>query len=308
MTSPLTLDDLAGDPKRTRKANGMRRFFGITATSAIVITVAIVVTLVFQAAKFVTQIDFGQLWGFTGWFPRLGQFEFPAILYGSLVITVIAILIAGPIGLAAAIYLSEYARPRVRATVKPVLEILAGIPSVVVGFFTVAFINPTLVQRFVPSAGNFNLIAAGVGVGVLIIPLVSSISEDALNSVPDSLREASEGLGAKKITTVTKVVVPAAVSGIVAAFIVAISRALGETLVVSLAASGSGAAEFTLNPADPGLTMTGAMANLAYGSDQVTGEQSAAQSLYLVGFVLFLLTLGLNILADRFVRKYRKAY
>jgi phosphate transport system permease protein len=308
VTAPLTIDDLAGDPKRTRRARAMRLVFAATATSAIVITFAIVVTLVLQAARFITQIDLGQLWGFSGWFPRQGQFEFPTILYGSLMITLIAILIAGPIGLASAVYLSEYARPRVRSTVKPVLEILAGIPSVVVGFFTVAFINPTIVQRFVPGSGNFNLIAAGIGVGVLIIPLVSSISEDALASVPNSLREASEGLGARKITTVTKVVVPAAISGIVAAFIVAISRAIGETLVVTLAAGGAGGAEFRLDPAQAGLTMTGAMANLATGSDQVTGVESAAQSLYLVGFVLFVITLGLNVLADRIVRKYRQAY
>jgi phosphate transport system permease protein len=308
VTAPLTIDDLAGDRRRTRRAENMRRLFALAATSAIVITIAIVVTLSVQAVKFVTQVDLGQLWGFEGWFPRLGQFEFPAILYGSLVITLIAVAFAGPMGLAAAIYLSEYARPKVRSTIKPILEILAGIPSVVVGFFTVAFINPTVVQRFVPGAGAYNLIAAGLGVGVLIIPLVASISEDALKAVPDTLREASEGLGAKKITTVTRVVVPAAISGIVAAFIVAVSRALGETLVVSLAASGSGSAEFSANPADPGLTMTGAMANLAYGSDQVTGAESAAQSLYLVGFVLFLITLGLNILANRFVRKYRQAY
>ena len=150
--------------------------------------------------------------------------------------------------------------------------------------------------------------AAGVGVGVLIIPLVASISEDALRSVPASLREASTGLGARKSTTVIKVVLPAALSGIVAAFIVAVSRALGETLVVTLAAGAAGGAELNLNPTGAGLTMTAAMANLATGSDQVTGVGNAVKSLYLVGALLFVFTLGLNLVADRFVRRFRQAY
>ena len=163
-------------------------------------------------------------------------------------------------------------------------------------------------QNLIPSAQRGNLVAAGVGVGVLIIPLVASISEDALKAVPNSLREASVGLGARKVTTVTRVVLPAALSGIVAAFIVATSRALGETLVVTLAGGAAGGAAFDANPANSGLTMTAAMANLATGSDQVTGSTSAVQSLYLVGLLLFLFTLGLNLLADRFVRRYRQVY
>jgi phosphate transport system permease protein len=145
-------------------------------------------------------------------------------------------------------------------------------------------------------------------VGVLIIPLVASISEDALSSVPDSLREASVGLGARKMTTTVRVVLPAALSGIVAAFIVAVSRAIGETLVVTLAGGAAGGSAFQPNPADSGLTMTAAMANLASGSDQVTGVGNAVQSLYLVGFLLFLMTFALNLVADRFVRRFRQEY
>lgn len=307
MTAPLSVNDLAGDPKRTRRATRMRRLFTLAASSAIIVTFAIVATVIVEAVRFLVDVDLSTLLA-DSWYPRRGEFGLSTLFYGSAVVTVIALLVAGPLGLAAAIYLSEYARPSVRKTVKPVLEILAGIPSVVVGFFTLNFISPDLVQTFVPSAQRGNLIAAGMGVGVLIIPLVASISEDALRAVPDSLREASVGLGARKVTTVTRVVLPAALSGIVAAFIVATSRALGETLVVTLAGGAAGGAAFDANPANSGLTMTAAMANLATGSDQVTGAGNAVLSLYLVGLLLFLFTLGLNLLADRFVRRYRQVY
>lgn len=307
MTDVCTVEDLAGDPRRQRKARRMHLLLMAAASSAILITLAIVATLVVEAAVFLLDVDVSSLWA-DGWFPREGRFGLPTIFVGSLYVTVIAILVAGPIGLAAAVYLSEYADRRTRKLVKPVLEILAGIPSVVIGYFTLNFISPDLVQRFIPSAERGNLVAAGVGVGVLIIPLVASISEDALQSVPTSLREASVGLGARKLTTVVRVVLPAAVSGIVAAFIVAISRALGETLVVTLAGGAAGGAPFDLNPADSGLTMTAAMANLATGSDQVTGAGNAVQSLYLVGFLLFLFTFGLNVVADRVVRRFRETY
>jgi len=307
VTAPLSVNDLAGDPKRTRRATRMRRLFTLAASSAIIVTFAIVATVIVEAVRFLVDVDLSSLLA-DSWYPRRGEFGLSTLFYGSAVVTVIALLVAGPLGLAAAIYLSEYARPGVRKTVKPVLEILAGIPSVVVGFFTLNFISPDLVQTFVPSAQRGNLIAAGIGVGVLIIPLVASISEDALRAVPDSLREASVGLGARKVTTVTRVVLPAALSGIVAAFIVATSRALGETLVVTLAGGAAGGAAFDANPANSGLTMTAAMANLATGSDQVTGAGNAVLSLYLVGLLLFLFTLGLNLLADRFVRRYRQVY
>ena len=305
--SPLTLDDLAGNVRRVRRERLMRRLFVVAASSTVLITVGIVATLAVEALTFLFDVDLSSLWS-DGWFPREGKFGVGTLFVGSFWVTVVAITVAGPVGLAGAIYLSEYARPGVRKVIKPVLEILAGIPSVIVGFFTLNFISPTLVQKLIPSAERGNLIAAGVGVGVLIIPLVASISEDAIRSVPASLREASTGLGARKVTTTVRVVLPAALSGIVAAFIVAISRALGETLVVTLAGGAAGGAAFNPNPADSGLTMTAAMANLASGSDQVTGVGNAVKSLYLVGALLFLFTLGLNLIADRFVRRFREEY
>ena len=191
---------------------------------------------------------------------------------------------------------------------KPILEILAGIPSVVIGFFALTVISPDLVQGLFSDAPQFNLLAAGLGVGILTIPLIASISEDALRSVPNALREASEGLGARKMTTTVQVVIPAAVSGLMAALIVGVSRAIGETMVVAIAAGASGGSLFTTDPLEPGQTMTAAMASLATGTDQVRGASGAFQSLFFVGLVLFVITLVLNILSERFVRRVRQRY
>ena len=211
-------------------------------------------------------------------------------------------------GLLSAIYLSEYANPRTRRFVKPVLEVLAGIPSVVLGFFALTWISPVIVQRLNPGTPDFNLFAAGLGVGILTIPLIASISEDAMRAVPSALREASYGLGARRITTSLSVVIPAATSGIVAAIILGISRAVGETMVVAVAAGGSGGAQFTLDPYDQGQTITAAMAALATGTDRVAGASAAFQSLFFLGLLLFLITFALNQLGDVFVRRTRQQY
>jgi phosphate transport system permease protein len=196
----------------------------------------------------------------------------------------------------------------VRRTVKPILEILAAIPSVVLGFFALTVLSPTLMDRICPGPTPvFNMAAAGVAVGILITPLVASIAEDAMYAVPSSLREASYGLGARKRTTSLRVVFPAAVSGIVASLIVGFSRALGETMIVALVAGGVGGAVFNLNPCLPGQTMTAAMTAQAIGSDQAAGGL-AYSSLFFVGMLLFLMTLALNLLSERFVRRIRSAY
>jgi phosphate transport system permease protein len=192
--------------------------------------------------------------------------------------------------------------------VKPVLEVLAGIPSVVLGFFALTFINPVFVQTLVPTAKGFNLAAAAIAVGILTVPLVATISEDSMKAVPQSLREASYGLGARRVTTATRVVVPAAISGIVAAIILGVSRAVGETMVVAIAAGASGGSLRSWNPFEPGQTMTAAMAALATGSDQVAGDNAAFQSLFFVGLLLFAITLALNVVGDAFVRRVRQTY
>lgn len=303
----LTLADLRGDPRRVRTERIVKAVLTAAATVSVLISAGIIWSLARETFTFVTEVNWDAVLFSDGWWPRQGVYDLRTILVGSLWVTVIAMVVAVPVGLGSAIYLSEYARPSVRRVLKPTLEVLAGIPSVVLGFFVLSVISPSVVQRIFDN-GLFSLAAAGIGVGILSIPLVASVSEDALRSVPVALREASYGLGAKKITTVTQVVLPAAVSGLVAAFILAVSRAIGETMVVFIAGGAAGNQAFELSPLEPGLTMTAAMATQAKGTDQVVGEALTFQSLYFVGAVLFVVTLGLNLVADRFVRKVRQAY
>ncbi len=302
----LTVADLQGSPRRRRKEALIRRLlFGAGALS-IVINVLIVVTLFDGTVDFLSSVDLSTLWT-DGWFPRRNQFDVRTIVAGTLLVSAIAMVVAAPLGLGAAMYLSEYASPRSRRALKPILEVLAGIPSVVMGFFALTWISPNIMQRFW-DATAFNVGAAGIGVGILITPLVASVAEDAMFAVPRSLREAAYGLGAKKRHTTIRIVFPAAVSGIVAALILGLSRAIGETLVVAIAAGGTGGSLFSLDPTQPGQTMTAAMTALATGSDQVKGASEAFPSLFFVGTMLFLMTLLLNVVSERFVRRVRKRY
>jgi phosphate transport system permease protein len=303
----LTVADLQCATRRRRKERLIRSAFLGAATLSVLISALILTVLVGEAGVFLSKIHLRSLLS-DGWFPRRDMFDIRTIFAGTLIVSLIAMLVATPLGLGAAVYLSEYASRRVRRRLKPILELLAGIPSVVMGFFALTFISPALIQRLFSSAGIFNMTAAGIGVGILVTPLVASIAEDAMHAVPNSLREASYGLAARKRSTSLRVVVPAAVSGIVAALIVGVSRAIGETMVVAIAAGATGGSLFTLNPLGPGQTMTGAMAALATGSDQVTGGTAAFNSLFFVGLLLFVMTLGLNVLSERFVRKVRRRY
>jgi phosphate transport system permease protein len=306
---PLRLEDLRGDPRRRRTESFMRWFLFTAAFVSVVVSALIVLSLVRESWTFVTEVDWReQVFASEGWFPRRGIYSISTLVVGSLIVTVVGMALAVPIGLGAAIYLSEYASPRVRRILKPTLEVLAGIPSVVIGFFTLTFIAPEVVQNIRSGSPQQTMFAAGLGVGLLIIPLVASVSEDAMRSVPNALREASYGMGAKKITTTVRVVIPAAVSGLTAAAIIAISRAIGETMVVFIAAGRSGGALFETDPFQPGLTMTAAMASVASGTDSVVGEGLTFQSLFFVGILLFVVTMSLNLVADRFVRRVRQKY
>ena len=304
----ITLEDLRGDRGRIRAERTVRVVLTAAAATSILISVLIVFSLARETWTFVTQVEWATVLSSDGWFPRRGEYSIATVLAGSGIVTVVAMAIALPVGLGSAIYLSEYARPGVRKVLKPTLEILAGIPSVVLGFFAISFISPEIVQRFFGATSLFNLMAAGLGVGILSIPLVASVSEDALRSVPNALREASYGMGARKITTTVRVVLPAAVSGLVAASILAVSRAIGETMVVFIAGGAGGGTLFKLDPLEPGLTMTAAMASQATGTDAVVGEALTFQSLFFVGSVLFLITFVLNVIASRFVRRVRQSY
>jgi phosphate transport system permease protein len=293
---------------RRRTDTTMRWVFLSAALTTFAVTVAIITILAVDAWDFFSRVDKSALWGQIGWFPRRGLFDIPTLVVGTLVVTVIAMIVAVPLGIGAAIYLSEYAKPHTRRVLKPVLEVLAGIPSVVLGFFAISFINPNLVRRFFDQAQAANLAAAAVAVGVLSVPIIASVAEDALRAVPMSLREASYGLGARRSATAFRVVFPAAVSGIIAALVLGMSRAIGETMVVAIAAGATGGSLFHFDPLLPGQTMTAAMASLGFGSDQVAGDNLAFQSLYFVGALLFLLTLLLNFVGDRLVRRIREEY
>jgi len=299
---------LAGSPSRRRRETAIRWALQVAAAVSIVVSILIVYSLFESALRFLLSLEeISALWASEGWQPRSLHFDLRTIFVASIIISGVSVLVSTPLGVGAAVYLSEYANPRARRIVKPILEVLAGVPSVVLGFFALTFITPNVVKVIFPSANGFNMLSAGIAVGVLTSPLMASITEDSLRAVPHSLREASFGLGARKLATTIKVVVPAAISGIVAAFILTISRAIGETMVVTIAAGGSGSSPFQASPLEPSLTMTSAIANLALGSDApVVGDPFA--SLYFVGLLLFLVTLGLNILGDRLVRKYRRAY
>lgn len=298
---------LRGSPRRRRKERAVRLLFQGAALLSLVVSIAIVVALIGQAVSWLFDIEIGMLWG-EGWFPRQDDFDILTLLSGTLIVAGIAMLVAAPLGLGAAMYLSEYASPRARRVLKPILEVLAGIPSVVLGYFALVVITPDLVQRLFSGAGAFSLLSAGIAVGILVTPLVASVAEDAMFAVPGALREAAYGIGARRRTVTTRVVVPAAVSGIVASLILGISRAIGETMVVAIAGGATAGALRTFNPTDRGQTMTGAISSLAIGSDQVQGSTLAFDGLYFVGICLFLITFVLNLMSDRFVRRVRKDY
>jgi phosphate transport system permease protein len=305
-TSTPTID-LSGSRPRLRRERRVRRLFTAAAVTSILISLLILGSLVEEAWAFLSKVDLSHLWTL-GWFPRRDMFDIKTVLMGTLIISLIAMLVATPLGLGSAIYLSEYATPRARRWLKPILEVLAGIPSVVLGYFALTWISPNIVQRLYAHAGVFSMAAAGIAVGILVTPLVASVTEDAMRAVPHALREASYGLGAKKASTVTRVVFPAAASGIVASLILGLSRAIGETMVVAMAAGAVGGSLFQVNPFQPGQTMTAAMTALAIGSDQVAGSTNAFQSLFFLGLLLFLMTLALNLISDRFVRRVREKY
>lgn len=310
MPSPpgVRLEDLRVDPSRARTQRILRRLFFASAALAIIITGGIIWVLLWDSLTFLSNVTLDQL--FNGvWEPRSNRYDIPTLLIGTTVISLIGMLIAVPLGLGAAIYLAEYASPRTRGILKPILEVLAAIPSVVLGFFALTVLSPSLItpicdviQGLAPPI--FNMAAAGVAVGILITPLVASVSEDAMYAVPNSLREASYGLGARKRATTLRVVFPAAVSGIVAAMILGLSRAIGETMIVSIAAGGTGGGTRIWDPCLPGQTMTAAMVALAIGSDQTTtGPQYS--SLFFVGLMLFAITFILNLVSESYVRRMR---
>lgn len=255
-----------------------------------------------EVAQEVTLLEF---FGKTEWNPQIGKFGIWALVNATLVTSVIALTVALPLGLAVAIYLSEYATDRARGTLKPILEVLSGVPTVVYGYFALTFMTPLL--RSILGAGVveiYNTASAGLVMGILILPIVSSMSEDALSAVPNGLREAAYALGATKLETALKVVVPAAFSGITAAFIVAASRAIGETMIVAVAA-GAGS-NFTFNPFKGAETMTGHIVRISGGD--LSYNSLDYNSIFAIGLMLFFMTLFLNVVSQRIVERFREEY
>mgnify|MGYP002475889726 CR=1 FL=1 len=274
---------------------------------SILTTVGIVYEIGKEALLFFNSPEVN-LWGFfTGvkWQPQAGLFGILPLVNATLTTTFFAMLIAVPLGLSVAIYLSEYATPALRSWLKPTLEVLAGIPTVVYGYFALTFMTPLLRAIFGKEVVNiYNTASAGLVMGILILPLIASMSEDALSAVPRSLREAAYGLGATKLETVIKIVLPAAISGLAAALIVGISRAIGETMIVALAA-GAGP-NFTFNPFKGAETMTGHIVRISGGD--LSYDSIDYNSLFAIGILLFFGTLILNIVSQRIVRRFRDVY
>ena len=279
--------------------------FFACAIVSIFTTIAILFTLFYQALSFFDEIP---LWDFltgTRWTPILKPRSYGVLplVSGTLLVTAIAAIVALPIGLMTAIFLSEYAPDKLRRVLKPILEILAGVPTVVYGYFALTFVTP-LLQTILSDLIIFNALSAGLVMGVMIIPMVSSLSEDAMISVPRSLREGAYALGANRYEVSLKIVVPAALSGIIAAFILAISRAIGETMLVTIAAGAT--PKLTFNPMESIQTMTAYIVQLSLGESPVGSLEY--NTIFAVGLVLFAMTLMMNLLGFWVVRRYREIY
>ena len=273
---------------------------------SIFITLAIVYELGKEAWLFFGNPDvtFAKFFGTTRWQPGIGQFGIWSLVNSTLITSFIAMLISLPLGLAAALYLSEYASPKARSVLKPILEILAGIPTVVYGYFALLFVTPILQKIFGDGVEVYNMASAGLVMGIMILPLISSMSEDALSAVPRTLREGAYAMGATKFETSIQIVLPAALSGIGAALIIGISRAVGETMIVAVAA-GAGP-NFTFNPFKAAETMTGHIARISGGD--LSYNTIDYTSLFAIALMLFLVTLVLNLISQGIINRFRQRY
>ncbi|WP_150284103.1 phosphate ABC transporter permease subunit PstC [Rummeliibacillus sp. TYF-LIM-RU47] len=284
----------------------MPKLLFIAALVSVLTTIGIILTLVVETGEFFTRVSvweylFGKEWfPFSSTDPTYGIWP---LLMGTLKVTGIAIIVAAPLGLAIAIYLSEYASDKIRQVIKPILEILAGIPTIVYGFFALTFVTP-LLQHIVPSLKIFNALSPGIVIGIMILPMIASLSEDAMSQVPNSLREGALALGATRLEVALKVVLPAALSGILSSVVLAVSRAIGETMIVSLA--GGSTPKFDMQVTDSIQTMTAYIVQVASG-DAGYGT-TIYYSIYAIGFTLFFFTFLMNIAAQFLSKRFREGY
>ena len=277
----------------------------LAALSSVAITTAIVGILLYESSTFFAHVSVVDFLTDTLWTPLFDDAHYGilSLVSGTLVTTAVALAVALPVGTIIAIYLSEYAPVTVREVVKPLLELLSAVPTVVYGYFALLFVTP-LLQKLWPDLPGFTMLSAGLVMGIMIIPYVSSLSEDAMRSVPMILREGAYGMGANRLTTALYVVYPSALSGVIAAYILAISRALGETMIVAIAAGMQ--PNFTLNPAEPAATITAFIVQVSLGD--LPHGSIGYQSIFAAALTLFLMTLGFNILGHFLRRRYHKAY
>ena len=294
---------------KTKPLESFVKFFiKFSAYAAILISIAIVFTLLTEAINFFQdpEVTIREYFTATRWTPTFKNpvYGVLPLISSTLYIALIACIISFPLGLFSAIYLSEFATRNTRKVIKPIMEILAGVPTVVFGYFALNWITPNIVQRFIPGSGVFNAISAGIAVGIMIIPTIASISDDALNAVPKSLRMGSLALGSTRRITALKIMLPAALSGIIASFILGFSRAIGETMIVTIA--GGQYPELNLDPRKAMYTITSSIVNVSLG-DTPHGT-TAYNALFALGITLFIMTFVLNIFSDYIARKYRKEY
>lgn len=277
----------------------------LCAASAVAITTAIVVVLLVESAAFFERVSIIDFLTDTMWTPLFAEARYGILplLCGTLLAAAVALLVAVPLGLMVALYLSEFAPPGVRETVKPFLELLEGVPTVVYGYFALLFVTP-LLQKIIPDLPGFNVLSPGIVIGIMIVPYVGSVSEDAMRAVPNSLREASYACGATRLQTTWRVVVPAATSGIAAAFMLGIARATGETMVVAIAAGQQ--PNLTLDPREPAATITAYIVQVALGD--LPHGSIGYQSIFAAGLVLLIITLLFNVLAHLLRMRFREAY
>jgi phosphate transport system permease protein len=283
----------------------IERALFVCAAASVLVTAGIILVLLFETIAFLREVPITEFVFGTEWTPLFSERHFGVLplVAGTALVSLIAMVVALPAGLLSAIYLSEYAPRRLRRIVKPLLEILAGVPTVVYGYFALLFVTP-LLQQFIPSLSGFNALGPGIVMGIMILPLVSSLSEDALHAVPNGLREGAFALGATRMQATLRVVVPAAFSGISASFILAVSRAIGETMIVAVAAGQQ--PRLTANPLVPIETMTAYIVQVSLG-DTPAGTLEY-RTIFAVGMLLFAMTFILNLASDRLRRRFREEY
>jgi phosphate transport system permease protein len=308
MPAPTTaVTDVLGVAKKRRGEQVIKGLLFLAALLSVLTTAGIVVSLLQETVSFFGDVGIGEFLTGTEWYPLFAEPTFGVLplVTGTLLVSGVALLVAVPIGLGAAVYLAEYASPRVRKTVKPVLELLAGVPTIVFGYFALLFFTPEVLKPiFGEPLQGFNALSAGAIMGFMIVPTIASVSEDAMSAVPAALREGGFGLGGTKLKVSTRIVFPAALSGIVASFVLGASRAVGETMIVLIAAGLQ--PNFTADPRKSVETMTTFIAGTAKG-DAAVGS-TAYKAIFAVGTLLFVITFVMNVISIRFVRKYRQVY